>query len=97
MIAEGYFVNIEYFGNDKYRVLNCMAERQISVNGDDIIKLSQQEISDILKLSKVKINALISELKNDGYVIQKSPRGKYSLTDKSKIELASIKNMGVER
>ena len=83
-------MSIEYFGNDKYKVLACMAERQISVKDSTIIKLSQQEIADIVKLSKVKVNAIIAELKTDGYIFQKSPRGKYSLTDKAKKELADI-------
>ena len=83
-------MNIDYFGNDKYRVLSCMAKRQISVKDSNVIKLSQQEIADILQLSKVKVNAIISDLKSDGYLTQKSPRGKYSLTDKANIALAEI-------
>jgi len=90
-------VNIDYFGNDKYRVLACMAERQISVKDSIVIKLSQQEIADILKLSKVKVNAIIAELKADCYITQKSPRGKYSLTDKAKNELDDIKKTGVKK
>ena len=90
-------MNIEYFGNDKYRVLSCMAERQISVKDSMVIKLSQQEIADILQLSKVKVNAIISELKADGYISQKSPRGKYSLSDKAGKELAKIRKILLEK
>ncbi len=90
-------MSIEYFGNDKYKVLACMAERQISVKDSTIIKLSQQEIADILKLSKVKVNAIIAEFKADCYITQKSPRGKYSLTEKAKKELAEIQKTGVKK
>ena len=45
-------MSLEYFVNDKYKVLSCMAERQISVNGSQVIKLSQQEIADILNTSQ---------------------------------------------
>jgi len=38
----------EFFVNDKYKVLECMANRQIPVNNAQIIKLSQQEIADML-------------------------------------------------
>jgi biotin operon repressor len=76
-------MDIEYFGNDKYRVLLCMGKRQISIKDYTIVKLSQQEIADILQLSKVKVNGIIAELKKDGYIIQESPRGKYLLTDKA--------------
>lgn len=37
----------DFFMNDKYRVLKCMATRQIPVNGETVVKLSQQEIADI--------------------------------------------------
>lgn len=76
-------MNIDYFTNDKYRVLSCMAERQIPVNENILIKLSQQEIANILNLSKVKVNSIIAELKADCYIVQSSPRGNYSLTEKS--------------
>lgn len=84
-------MNIEYFVNDKYRVLSCMAERQISVSGSMVIKLSQQEIADMVQLSKVKVNGIISELKADGFLIQKSTKGKYSLTDKAREMLENMK------
>ena len=80
-------MEIEYFGNDKYRVLACMSERQISVKDSVVVKLSQQEIADIVQLSKAKVNGIIAELKSDGYITQESPRGKYSLTKKALIAL----------
>ena len=51
-------MGLEYFANDKYRVLECMAERQISVKGSTVIKLTQQEIADLLQFSKVKAMAI---------------------------------------
>ena len=83
-------MNIDYFGNDKYRVLACMAKRQIAVKDTIVIKLSQQEIADILQLSKVKVNAIIAELKSDDYLTQRSPRGNYSLTAKAVLALEEM-------
>ena len=71
-------------------LLSCMAERQIPVKGSMIIKLSQQEIAEILNLSKVKVNGIINELKTDGYLIQNSSRGKYILTEKAVNILAEM-------
>ncbi len=85
----------EFFMNDKYRVLHCMANRQISVNNELIVKLSQQEIANILHFTKTKVNTIISELKSNGYIIQLSPRGKYSLTNKANSELKKISNQEV--
>jgi len=86
-----HLLEIEYFGNDKYRVLACMSDRQISVKDVFIVKLSQQEIADIVQLSKAKVNGIISELKSDGYIMQESPRGKYTLTQKAVTALAKIR------
>ena len=69
-----------------------MASRQISVNGSMIIKLSQQEIADILGFTKPKVNGIISELKDNGYLTQLSSRGKYALTDAANIELAKMQS-----
>lgn len=85
---------MEYFGNDKYKVLSCMAQRQIAVNNNLIVKLSQQEISSIVNLSKVKVNAIISELKENGYITQRSTRGQYMITDKVPKELFEISTFG---
>ena len=81
----------EYFVNDRYRVITCMAKREIMVGDKGIIKLSQQEIADMLKMTKVKVNSIIRELKRDGYLIQCSLRGQYVLTENAKKELEFMK------
>ena len=82
----------DFFLNDKCKVLKCMATRQISVNGEMIIKLSQ-EIADILSFTKPKVNSIIGELKDAGYLVQHSARGKYSLTAKAIEELSTLGEM----
>ena len=72
-----------------------MAERQIQVKDVDIVPLSQQDIADIVKLSKKKVNTIITELKDSGYVVQQSPsRGKYILTDKALQAIIQIHEKG---
>lgn len=87
----------EFFVNDKYKVLECMANRQISVNNAQVIKLSQQEIADILHFTKTKVNVIISELKANGYLVQLSARGKYSLTEKANTELKKMGSQEAKR
>lgn len=84
----------EFFVNDKYRVLECMANRQISVNNEQVVKLSQQEIADILHFTKTKVNTIIDELKSNGYIVQISPRGKYTLTEKANSEIKKVQSKG---
>lgn len=83
-------MDINYFGNDRYRVLACMRKSQVSVKNCAIVKLSQQEIADMVQLSKAKVNSIIAELKIDGYITQESPRGKYLLTPKAKEEFKDV-------
>lgn len=84
----------DFFVNDKYKVLECMANRQISVNNDQIVKLSQQEIADILSFTKTKVNSIIGELKSNGYIVQLGARGKYSLTEKANNEIQKMQSKG---
>lgn len=67
-----------------------MAQRQISIGNSYVVKLSQQEIAEIVQLSKVKVNAIISELKSHDYISQESPRGKYILTEKANKALGKM-------
>ena len=80
----------DFFVNDRYKVLECMAQRQISVNDELIVKLSQQEIADILGFTKSKVNSIIGDLKQNDYIMQLSSRGKYALTNKAKSELSRM-------
>ena len=84
-------MGIEYSGKDKYRVLVCMSDRKISIKAIFVVKLSQQEIANVVQLSKSKVNSIISELKSDGYITQESPRGTYSLTNKAMAALAQVR------
>ncbi|MDD4295446.1 MAG: helix-turn-helix domain-containing protein [Ruminiclostridium sp.] len=77
-------MDLEFFLNDRYRILQCMVERQVDVKGQLIVPLSQQDIADMVKLSKKKVNIIIGELKSSGYILQHNPtRGKYLLTDEA--------------
>lgn len=90
-------MSLEFFSNDRYRILQCMAERQIEVNGKTIVPLSQQDIADVVQLSKKKVNTIIGELKENGYILQQSPtRGKYTLTEKALHAVNQIQREGAK-
>lgn len=82
----------DFFMNDRYRVLECMAQRQIIVNNEAVIKLSQQEIADTLGFTKSKVNSIIRELIQKGYVTQVNARGKYALTENANRELRNMQS-----
>lgn len=72
--------------------LECMAQRQIIVNDEAVVKLSQQEIADTLGFTKSKVNSIIRELIQKGYVTQVNARGKYALTENANRELRNMQS-----
>ena len=82
----------DFFMNDRYRVLESMAQRQIIVNDEAVVKLSQQEIADTLGFTKSKVNSIIRELIQKGYATQVNARGKYALTENANRELRNMQS-----
>lgn len=83
---------LEYFGNDNYKVLKFLYDIQIPIENTEekYIYLSQQEIANIIRFSKTKINAIMQDLKRKGFIDNyNKKRGKYIITDigKQVIEL----------
>ena len=88
-------MSIDFFTNDRFKILHCMSERQIEVAGDVFVPLSQQQIADITEISKKTVNMIIKELKENSYIeYQGTTRGKYSLTNKANKELAEFQKKG---
>ena len=84
-------MSIDFFTNDRYKILSSMAERQIEVAENIYAPLSQRQISEITGLSYKTVNSIIKELKDNGYIIYEgTTRGKYFLTEKAKNDLAHI-------
>lgn len=74
-------MKLEQFANDKYKILKVVFDNEIKVNSDAYTNLNQQEIADIAKFSKKKVNILVNELINDGFLEKFNDlRGKYKLT-----------------
>lgn len=84
---------LEYFGNDKYKVLKILGNNQIEINGENYVPLSQQEIADIAHFSKLKTNKIINELIDVGCVeVFQNKRGKYKLTKRANIIIKYMQN-----
>ena len=67
------------FINDKMKVLLAIKEHLIDVEGVSSCPLNQDELASIVGCSKVKVNNLLKELVNDGYV-EVPKKGRYMLT-----------------
>ena len=74
--------NLEYFGNDNYKVLKFLYDNQIQVKDKYYIILSQQEIADMVQFSKLKTNGIMQELREKGFIDNyENKRRKYVITD----------------
>lgn len=74
--------NLEYFGNDNYKVLKFLYDNQIQVKDKHYIVLSQQEIADMVQFSKLKTNGIIQDLREKGFIANyENKRRKYIITD----------------
>lgn len=74
--------NLEYFGNDNYKVLKFLYDNQIQVKDKYYIILSQQEIADMVQFSKLKTNGIIQDLREKGFIANyENKRRKYIITD----------------
>lgn len=91
-------MSIDFFTNDRYKILSCMAERLIEVSGKIYAPISQRQISEITGLAFKTVNAVIKELRDNDYIdYEGTTRGKYYLTDKAKKDLDDMQKTGVEK
>ena len=71
------------FSNDLYLVLKTLYTHQVKVGDDIYVPLTQQEIADIMGISRVKLNHLLNDLIDGNYVqMHQGIRGKYHLTSR---------------
>lgn len=74
--------SLDFFGNDRYAILKLLSENQVKIKENYYVSLSQQEIADIARFSKLKTNRLLNELLKEGFVDYfNGKRGKYTITN----------------
>lgn len=72
---------IDLFTTDNFRVLAHLYDKR---SADNKTHITQQEVADNLKLSRITINKIIGELKSAGYITPDgNHNGRYVLTDKA--------------
>lgn len=84
---------LDFFMNDRMKVLQIIYQHQISVEGNSFCPLNQQEIADLVPCSKLKANQIIRELIDAGYIKMIRSRGRYIVTEKAENTLAEVQNM----
>lgn len=74
-------MSIVEFTNDNFRVLAYLYD---NMDPSWLVKITQQEVSDALGISRVTINKIFRQLKDGDYITQDSTKvGRYYLTESS--------------
>ena len=74
-------MSIVEFTNDNFRVLAYLYD---NMDTSRLVKITQQEVSDALGISRVTINKIFKQLKDGSYLTQDSTKvGRYYLTKKA--------------
>ena len=88
---------LEQFLTDNYHVLSYLYDNSLQ---DNRICISQQEIADAIGLGRTKVNAIMQELKQQGYLVSEHGHmGRYLITPQAILLLKNIKtvNKAIER
>lgn len=66
---------VSEFTNDNFRILAYMYD---IMNGQHLVKVTQQEVGEELNLSRVTVNRIFKQLKQKGYIVQDTSKvGRY--------------------
>ena len=70
--------DIKYFTNTRFQVLHCLYE---TADKNYCTRITQQEVAELLHLSRLTVNTTLQQLRDDGFVEFDSTRiNKYTLT-----------------
>lgn len=70
------------FINEKTKVLLIIRENQLEIDRKNICPLNQKEIADLVPCGKLKVNQIIKELIEEGYLNMVHAKGRYFITSK---------------
>lgn len=70
------------FVNKKTKILLIINENQMNIAGKNICMLNQQEIAARMHCCKSKVNQIIKELVEEGYIEMLHAKGRYLITSK---------------
>ena len=79
---EGRKVN-EKLTTNYYKTLEILYDSLVNINNEKIAVITQVEIAEKLGLSKITVNSIFKELREDGLVKPHKVIGRYRLSDKA--------------
>lgn len=86
----------EKLTTDYYRVLEILCKNETTINGENMVIMTQNQIAEELKLHKMTINAIFRELKNDGLITQAPDKKRiYYISDNGKYIYKQLKKISL--
>ena len=86
--------NIKKMTTDYFKVLEILYDNQVTINDETFSPITQVEISKMLGLSVITINALFKELKQDEMVLQDGKKArKYILSSEAQEAVQVLKTL----
>lgn len=71
----------DFFMNDRFIVLKILYENQVTIGENQFTHVTQEELANLAQFSKAKVNKLLNELIDGGYVIMfNGIKGRYQIT-----------------
>lgn len=72
----------DFFLNDRYHILKILYENQVTIGNNVFTPITQEELATMMKWSKAKVNKVLNELIDNGYVtVFSGSKGRYQITD----------------
>lgn len=72
----------DFFVNDRFHILKVLYDNQAKIGDNVFTPVTQEELSSITKWSKAKVNKVLNELIDNGYVVVfNGSKGRYQITD----------------
>ena len=80
-------MSINYFTNNRFRVLFCLCE---SMDSNCCARISQQEVAERLNLSRMTVNTIFKQLREDGFIEQDSIRPMNNVVTQKAISIIDV-------
>lgn len=72
-----------FFVNDRFQILKILYENQVTIGDNQFVPVTQEELAVLLECSKAKVNKVLNEVIDAGYVaVFNGSKGRYRITEK---------------
>ena len=81
----------EFFVNDRYHILKILYENQVTIGDNVFTPITQEELATMTKWSKAKVNKVLNELIDNGYVtVFSGSKGRYQITESGLVVMKKL-------